>query len=325
VIILFGIPSEPPLAMVRRRLAEMGETPLMLNQRDAPNIEIECHVGSGEVEGRLAALGRQIRLEDVSSVYARPMDERFLPELDDEPPGSRRRLHSRQLHEAIVAWLDVTPARVVNRFRESGSNGSKPYQSQLVQKLGFAIPETLITNDPALAMEFRQRHGRVVYKSVSATRSIVHELGDEDVARLEAIRACPVQFQEYVPGFDVRVHVVGDEVISTRVDSAATDYRYGGPGADQHGDGGVRLTSFSLPREVAERCRAMTAELGLAFSGIDLRFTPSGGVVCFEVNPSPAYSYYELHTGQPISLVLARYLSGRSSGRGGGLDGAAAS
>jgi hypothetical protein len=31
-------------------------------------------------------------------------------------------------------------------------------------------------------------------------------------------------------------------------------------------------------------------------------------VYCFEVNPSPAYSYYESHTGQPISAALARYL-----------------
>ena len=28
------------------------------------------------------------------------------------------------------------------------SNGSKPYQTQLIRAHGFAVPETLITNDP---------------------------------------------------------------------------------------------------------------------------------------------------------------------------------
>ena len=304
MIVLFGIPSEPPVAMARDRLAESGKPFHMLNQRDVDAIDIQCIVADGRVEGRLRAPGVQIGLDDVTAVYARPMDDRFLPELDGEPPDSPRRLRSRRLHDAIVAWLDVTPARVVNRFRDMGSNGSKPYQAQLVQRFGFMVPETLVTNDPALVAGFRRRHGRVVYKSVSATRSVVHELGAADLERLDAIRACPVQFQEYVPGFDVRVHVVGDDVIATRVDSPAVDYRYA-----EHGQDGTRLTPFDLPADLADRCRTLTAGLGLAFSGIDLRFTPGGDVVCFEVNPSPAYSYYEYETGQPISLALARYLA----------------
>ena len=55
-------------------------------------------------------------------------------------------------------------------------------------------------------------------------------------------------------------------------------------------------------------CIALSKALGLAFTGIGLRITPDGEVYCFEVNPSPAYSYYEANTGQPISTALARYL-----------------
>jgi hypothetical protein len=45
--------------------------------------------------------------------------------------------------------------------------------------------------------------------------------------------------------------------------------------------------------------------LGLVFAGIDLKITPDDRVFCFEVNPSPAYSYYENHTGQAISSAVA--------------------
>jgi hypothetical protein len=33
--------------------------------------------------------------------------------------------------------------------------------------------------------------------------------------------------------------------------------------------------------------------------------------VCFEVNPMPAYSHYEAHTGLPIASALVAYLDGR--------------
>jgi glutathione synthase/RimK-type ligase-like ATP-grasp enzyme len=57
-------------------------------------------------------------------------------------------------------------------------------------------------------------------------------------------------------------------------------------------------------------CVKLSAGLGLAFAGIDLKITPEHDVYCFEVNPSPAFSYYESQTGQPISRAVADYLSG---------------
>jgi glutathione synthase/RimK-type ligase-like ATP-grasp enzyme len=50
--------------------------------------------------------------------------------------------------------------------------------------------------------------------------------------------------------------------------------------------------------------------LGLAFAGIDLKITPEKHVYCFEVNPSPAFSYYQSNTGQPIADAVAAYLDG---------------
>ena len=75
------------------------------------------------------------------------------------------------------------------------------------------------------------------------------------------------------------------------------------------------MRAYDLPAELARRCVQLSAALGLAFAGIDLRIAPDGDVVCFEVNPSPAYSYYEAHTEQPIAAAVARYLAGGSSAR----------
>jgi glutathione synthase/RimK-type ligase-like ATP-grasp enzyme len=145
-----------------------------------------------------------------------------------------------------------------------------------------------------------------VFTSRRGIRSIVAEVSAAELERLGALHACPVQFQAYVPGFDVRVHTVGDDVFATRIDSTGTDYRY----ASHNGNGdGTRLEPYDIDDDLARRCRELAGALGLAFAGIDVRITPDGNVVCFEVNPSPAYSYYEAHTDQPISLAVARYLT----------------
>jgi hypothetical protein len=305
VILLAGIPSEAPLRMVGDALERLSVPFVLFNQRAFATADISLEVGADGPTGRLALDGRSYALERVGGIYLRLMDDRLLPELADEPPGSPACRRCRALHETLSRWADLAPGRVVNRTPPMASNGSKPYQAQLIERLGFAVPATLITDDPETARAFAAAHEAAIFKSISGQRSIVRRLTLADLDRLETIRACPVMFQAYVPGTDVRVHVVGGRALATAVGSSATDYRYG------HLDGHTaELRPLELPAELAERCVALTAGLGLDFAGIDLRLTPEGEAVCFEVNPCPAFSYYESHTGQPIADAVARHLAG---------------
>jgi len=70
----------------------------------------------------------------------------------------------------------------------------------------------------------------------------------------------------------------------------------------------AHLQGYQLDDQVAEQCVALTADLGLEFAGIDLKITPDGQVYCFEVNPSPAYTYFSGQTKQPIAQALAGHL-----------------
>jgi len=180
------------------------------------------------------------------------------------------------------------------------SNSSKPYQLQEIARKSFGVPDTVVTNDPARAMQFIEQYPKVICKSISSSRSTVFQLSPPLLDDLDRIRWCPVQFQEFVEGRDVRVHVVGADVISTEIFSNETDYRY---------DGAAWMVPAMVDSDVEESCQRLTESLGLEFAGIDLRIAPDGRVYCFEVNPSPAYSYYEVRSGQPISAGLARLLS----------------
>ena len=172
---------------------------------------------------------------------------------------------------------------MVNPPHRSGSNASKPYQVSLCSEFGFKTPETLVTNLPEAARAFYDAFdGNVIYKSISYVRSIVQRMQPQDLERLDTLSNCPIQLQEAIEGFDVRVHIVGDEVFPSRIQAESSDYRY---------DKQAEVSAWDLPEEWAERCVKLARKLGYWLTGIDLRFTPEGEVVCFEANPSPALAW----------------------------------
>lgn len=311
LILLWGLATERPFEVMCEELERQGLPTFLLDQRDVAEAEMELTVGA-EVGGRLRVREREVDLRSVTAAYVRPCDSRLLPAVARAGPDSPLWLHATTLADALATWCELTGALVVNRFSSMGSNGSKPYQLDLIRRQGFSVPDTLVTTDPVAVRDFLERHGEVIYKSVSSVRSIVARLGPGQLARLEDVAACPTQFQQYVHGTDHRVHVVGQEIFPCEITCAATDYRY-------PGDESVELRACRLPVGVEERCFRLAASMNLPVAGIDLRRTPEGEWFCLEVNPSPAYSYYQAHAGLPISEAVARLLA--SAGRGAGAAG----
>lgn len=259
----------------------------------------------------MQAHGRRVSFGGIRGAYLRPVEPELVPGLAQLPATAPDRVHARTLHDTLVAFTEVAPTvtgcRVANRLSAMGSNMSKPYQAQTVVRHGFSTPTTLVSDDPQEVLAFADEQGPLVYKSISGIRSIVTAFDPvRDQARLGQLRWCPVQFQARVAGPDVRVHVVGDEVFAALVDSDAVDYRYAGRQTGRD----ARLSAYPLPDDLATRCVALAADLELPFAGLDLKLAPDGRVFCFEVNPSPGFSWYETEAGLPISRALARWLSG---------------
>jgi glutathione synthase/RimK-type ligase-like ATP-grasp enzyme len=227
-----------------------------------------------------------------------------LPGLRDLNTTDVAVVYANAVVEALTTWTELTSALVINRVSSMESNGSKPYQLRIIEHHGFRIPETLITTDADAAYRFWEKHGVVIYKSISGVRSIVSRLTAEHKERLQQVRWCPTQFQQFIAGIDYRVHVVGDEVFAVEIISTADDYRY----ARRQG-GTTELRSYVLPPEIADRCSSITRSLGLEISGIDLRQSTDGCWYCFEVNPSPAFSYFQDTTGQSIDVAIAQLLT----------------
>jgi glutathione synthase/RimK-type ligase-like ATP-grasp enzyme len=286
---------------VRGQLELIGVPTVFVDQRLVLETEVDLTAGD-ELNASLQIGDQHWDLGEVTAVYQRPYLSTQLSTIVQSGTDSAAWRHACQVDDALASWCDVASAFVVNRSAAMAANDSKPYQLQQIRKFGWSVPETLITTDQAAARSFWEQHREVVYKSISGIRSRVSRLRLEHLERFSNISCCPTQFQRYVAGTDYRVHVVGSEVFACEVLCDADDYRY-----PTH-DAAVVRTS-SIPGDVEERCRTMALAMQLPFAGIDLRRTPDGEWFCFEVNPSPGFTYYENAAGQPISRAVAELLT----------------
>lgn len=301
MILLWGLSGDEPFDDVGAELERAGHRIARIDQRAILDTTVEFEACG--TRGHVDHAGRRIALSDVRALYVRNYDARRLDAVARGGPAAAVRVD--EVETALWCFADLAPICVLNRPTAMASNNSKPYQTRLVRAHGFAVPETLVTTDPEAALAFWRRHRAVIYKSVSGQRSIVRQLSSAHLERLDDLKWCPTQLQAYVAGRDVRVHVVGARWFATEVVSGADDYRY----AVRQGSD-ICFRPCQLPPDVAERCLAVAAALDLPLAGIDLRHSIDGEWVCFEVNPSPCFSFYEQQTGQPMTRAVAELLAG---------------
>jgi len=301
LVLIWGLEADPPVVAVWEQLQLLGTPTRFIDQRRVLETHVDLVVGEG-IEALVRVGDDSVDLGEVTAVYLRPYESVRLPEIAAAGPDSATWKHASQVDDILSSWSEIAPALVVNRCSAMAPNGSKPYQLEQIRSLGWNVPETLITTDPVAARAFWKHHSEVVYKSVGSVRSRVSRLGPEHVERLTSVTPCPTQFQEYIAGVDHRVHVVGEEVFACEVRCTSDDYRYSG-------DSPVEILACSLPRDVEDKCRDLAKALHLPLAGIDLRRTAAGEWFCFEVNPSPAFTYYEELACQPIGQAVARLLT----------------
>lgn len=302
MILLWGLPEDDPLETVFRVLQRSGAAVILVDQYEVLDSSLRLRVAS-EVEGVLRVGSQEVRLEEISAAYIRPYDSCGLLSGRAARPQSSAYRHAMAFDACLCAWLEMTPARVVNPMRAMAGNNSKPFQATQIQAMGFRIPETLVTTDPEAARAFGECYDRVVYKSLSGVRSIVSRLSPAHMTRLGDIVWCPTQFQQYVSGTDVRVHIVGDRLFACEILSDADDYRYAGRQGLS-----VEMRSCDLPSDCANRCLELCQAMGLAVAGVDFRRTPDDQWYCLEVNPSPGFTYFQTQTGQAIDQAIAELL-----------------
>lgn len=277
---IVGAPDDPQVATLARIL---GERAFLVDSWNFP-----------------AKVAMTIRPPNLRSIYLRQLHASPLQQ-EATTPAALAAL--REKAAFLNGWLltaEESGVRVVNSPR-CEVYGNKPYQLALFRRAGIPVPETLVTNDPGEVKAFAARHAKVIYKPV-AGGATTRPLEERDLGRLDLLQSAPVLFQEYIPGENLRVYVVGGRVVSSAVIESTDDYDF------RRAEG--RCVPLELPPAIAGWCATAARVCGFGFTSIDLR-RDGDRTVLLEANTSPMWAGFDLKSGGRVGPALADYLAAR--------------
>lgn len=300
VILIIGAAEEAHSAFIAEKIERRGHRAVYLDTRQFPAAMRLSLTPEEDNPGFLKADANSdpVPLSEISTVYWRYHMGLTLPKLDD--PFLLEMAH-REIESTIGSLFRMLDCRWVNSPEAIAMHAYKTYQLQLLSRAGIRVPKTLVTNNPDdVVAFFEQMNGEVIYKPVRGGAHTA-KLSKDDLKpeRLKDLAQAPVQFQEMIPGVDVRAYLVGDEIFAGEIRSATLDFR---------ADPQAEIVPVDLPDSVTEDCRTVAKQLGLVYTGIDVRRTPEGEHVFLEGNPCPMFIHFERQANYPISDRLVDLL-----------------
>jgi MvdC family ATP-grasp ribosomal peptide maturase len=302
--------------LVSQALARRGVRPIRVNTDLFPSsVKLSARAGDERVATLVTETGEQISAAEVRAVWARKL---WSPRMSDSLDERYRSMCVGESAAALEGFLDALHnARWVNDLDHQRNAENKQRQLRLATRAGLRVPRTLVTNDPTAARQFfAETDGQTVAKllrpltvSMDAAESFVYtnRVREEDLAGADALRHCPMVFQELIPkAYELRVAYVAGNCFAGALNASGssrghTDWRRAAPED-------CRWQKAQLPTEIATGLQTLMSALGLVFGAIDLICTPSGEHVFLEVNPGGEWGMLERDLGLPISEAIAEAL-----------------
>lgn len=311
ILIVSSVEDDHAAAVLKELKAQsVVEVQLLDLSRFPQELQLSMDFG-GAVEsggGRFRTEKEEIPVSDATVVWWRRPQPFTIPE--DISDRTHLNFAFSECYEAVNGlWLTLSATWVNNPGRDEEA-ARKPYQLQLASELGFTIPRTRITSDPAAAREFVEalQPTQTIYKAFTGTEQAWREtrvLRGDEIDLLDDVRFAPVIFQEYIAAkLDLRITVIGSEIYASAIHSAEVEYQ-----ADYRMElSNARVEPFTLPKEVEGLVRTYMERLGLVYGAIDMRVTPEGRYVFLEINPAGQWLFMEERTGVPMTEAFAKLL-----------------
>lgn len=250
----------------------------------------------------------RLRLSEVRSAYFRRPE---IPALSSSLEDSYREYRTNEWLSALKSVYLYLGNRWFSHPSAILLAEDKPRQLRLAKSLGFAVPQTLISNSFNEIRQFGTgmtvvgKPLRQALITSSSAEQVIYTTRLPEIAEAdkEAISAAPAIYQtEIVKQRDLRVTVVGERVFAVAIDSqsrseTATDWRRGSVPDLAH-------ELIELPADVEALCVRLVQQLDLRFGAIDLVLDAEGRHWFLECNPNGQWAWIENRTGAPISSAI---------------------
>ena len=222
------------------------------------------------------------------------------------PPGSLEQVVYRM--DALAA-LEAAGVLVINPPKAVECAVDKYLTTQRLANAGLRVPKTVVCEDADAAMEaFLELGGDVVVKPIFGAegRGIVR-VSDPDLAwrtfrTLERLNAV-LYLQEFIdhPGWDLRVMVLGDQVLGGMKRIANHDFRTNV--ARQ-----AMIENYPPTEQEQSWALAAASAVGAWFAGVDLLYNRAGLGYVIEVNAVPGWRAFARATGQDVAVALLNHI-----------------
>ncbi len=247
--------------------------------------------------------GKSIDMSDVSLIWWRRY---ALPQLNFEKDYSNK--------NAFVTneWRKAIYGALFTGFRGtwvSDPNCTTVASNKLIQlrrahKIGWQIPETLVSQDPEKILDFCKAAPRqkVIAKEMGSSRGCTMAavtLTPTDIMGADTT-ICPAIYQHFIPGTrHLRINCFGEQVVAFEIETRVIDWRR---------DHTARMTLYDLDHNTENRVKSLVFDLGLKMGIIDAKLRENGEVCFLEINPQGQYLFLEGATGVDLTGMCAEFL-----------------
>jgi ribosomal protein S6--L-glutamate ligase len=219
-------------------------------------------------------------------------------------PGSCEQITRRI---SMIEHLEIAGTHVVNPTYAYRKVKDKYSMSYTLAKSGLPIPKTYVTEMASWAYRASQGFSHIVYKPIVGALGFGSMKFDDPDMAFNAFKTLerlghPLYIQEYLdkPSRDIRVFVLGDEVLASIYRIASKD------NWKTNVAQGSQVEALKLSDELREISLKAVKAVGLLYAGVDIIETINGPVI-LEVNASPSWQGLQHATGINVADCLVRF------------------
>jgi len=263
--------------------------------------------------------GRWYKPADISHIWYRRPEQLKAAQFDSSPESNYARSEWTEFIECFFAH--VPKERWANHPSSNAAASRKLEQLTTAMNLGFAVPDTLGTQDPAELRKFFQKHrGNIIVKPLASgfierqgeeSDSLIYtnQVQEHHLENLDDLANCPTLFQQFIQKeCDVRITVMDTNIHA--VELRASD-RAGERRCDirRNNMSDVTYRRISLPPTVTMAIRKLMARYGLRFAAIDMVVTSAGDWYFLEINPNGQWAWLDITAGLDIASSFVKSFS----------------
>lgn len=315
-------PKDADSFLVQAALHRKGVQAELAHFPDFPGLsKASLYVGSSPVEDQWRLVSRDDhsppKLPD--TVWWRRPEPPVVP--SDVHPEDREFVLQETTKLLLGLWHHLPSETVcVNSPGRAAEADRKPYQIRIAREVGFAIPPTLFSNDPAdIRASIRKWGGRAIYKPLGSLKNFWWDhqkqklvtlfttaIGESSLPDDRTLTLTPGIYQPLLPkAFDLRVTVFGSTVFGTKIFSqeqerSHTDWR--------NGQRTLRYEPFEVGTKISQLCTAMLRKLDILMGCFDFIMTPDREIIFLEVNEGGQFLWLESTSGAPILDAFSDFL-----------------